>query len=290
MLGKKGYCFYHFCFLIKIFSVFLGRSFGTVFKTAFHVNRWSFQERTKLSSETETLDFFGNSIVKFTEFGDKFMHGCQNCILHVKMDNSRKIWCLGIKFTVLSLLNINQIMFGVFAEKFRHGGQTCISHLHMILPRKKNNSLEKHINFHTVLRIWASKLRSLVWKFHARLSKLHSTCTGEKFEKKVVMGKNVHCFYHFRNLIRICSEFLRKSTARWSKLHSTSTDDPSEKEEQISWITHNFFFENLSVQFTEFGVKNSCTVVKTAFYMYEGTIREKFDVGEKNYCFITYEF
>ena len=132
-------------------------------------------------------------------------------------------------------------MFDFFAKKFRHGGQTCISHLQMILPRKKNNSLEKHIIFHTVLRIWASKLRSLVWKFHARLSKLHSTCTGEKFEKKVVMGKNVHCFYHFRNLIRICSEFLRKSTARWSKLHSTSTDDPSEKEEQISWITHNFF-------------------------------------------------
>ena len=235
MLGKKGYCFYHFCFLIKIFSVFLGRSFGTVFKTAFHVNRWSFQERTKLSSETETLDFFGNSIVKFTEFGDKFMHGCQNCILHVKMDNSRKIWCLGIKFTVLSLLNINQIMFGVFAEKFRHGGQTCISHLHMILPRKKNNSLEKHINFHTVLRIWASKLRSLVWKFHARLSKLHSTCTKEKFEKKLVLGKKVYCFYHFWISIKICSEFLQKIAARWSKLHFTSTVDHSKKE-QISRI------------------------------------------------------
>ena len=100
MLEKKFYCFYHFWNLLKTCSDFLRRGFGTVFKTAFHVNGWSFQERTKLPSKTEILDFFGNSIVKFTEFGDNFMHGCHNCILHVKMNNSRKIWCPGIKFTV----------------------------------------------------------------------------------------------------------------------------------------------------------------------------------------------
>ena len=131
-------------------------------KTAFHVKRWSFQEWTNLSNNAEVLIFFGNSIVKFTEFGDNFMHGCQNCILHVQTNNSR-----------------NFLMF----------------------------------------------------------------------------GNKVYCFYHFWILIKVFSEFLRKSTARWSKLHSTSTDGPAEKKEQISWITHKFLhsFENWSVKFTEIG-------------------------------------
>ena len=93
----------------------------------------------------------------------------------------------------LSLSKFNQNMFGVLAEKFRHGVQNCVSRLQMILPRKKNKSLEKHKNF--------------------------------------------------------------------------------------------YFFENSSVKFTEFGGEASCTVVKTAFYMYERTIREKFDVGEKSLLF-----
>ena len=168
------------------------------------------------------------------------MHGCQHCILHVRRNNSRKIWCWGKKFTVLSLLNFNQIMFVVFAEKFQHGGQTCISHLQMILPRKKNNSLEKHIIFHTVLRIWASKLRSLVWKFHARLSKLHSTCTKEQFEKNLMLGKKVYCFITFEFQSKYVQSFCRKISARWSKLHFTSRDDHSQKE-QISRIKQKFW-------------------------------------------------
>ena len=44
--------------------------------------------------------FFGNSRVNFTEFGASFMHGCQNCILHVRRNSSRKIWCWWKMFTV----------------------------------------------------------------------------------------------------------------------------------------------------------------------------------------------
>ena len=111
----------------------------------------------------------------------------------------------------------------------------------------------------------------------------------QTIQKKIDVWRKAYCFYHFWILIKICSELLRKSTARWSKLHYTSTDGPAEKEEKISWITHNFlhFFEISSVNFTEFGVEVSCTVVKTAFYMYEGTIREKFDVGEKKLLFLS---
>ena len=146
-------------------------------------------------------------------------------------------------------------MFGVFEEKFRHGGQNCIPRLQMVLARKKNKSLEYHITFYTFLKNRASVLRSLVWKLHARLSELHSTCTNEQFKKNLMFWNKVYCFYHFWNLIKISSDFLRKSTARWSKLHSTSTDRPAEKKEQISWITHNFlqFFDNSSVKFTEIG-------------------------------------
>ena len=195
-MGLNVYCFYHFRKLINFCSEFLRRSFGTVFKTAFHVYRWSFRERrTNLLKNTYFFTLFWE--FEHQNYGvwcGSFMHGCQNCILHVRRNNSRKIWYWGKKFTVLSLSKFNQNMFGVLAEKVRHGGQTCISHLQMILPRKKNNFLEKHIIFHTVLRIWASKLRNLVWKFHARLSKLHSTCTKEQFEKKLVLGKNLNCF------------------------------------------------------------------------------------------------
>ena len=34
-------------------------------------------------------------------------------------------------------------------------------------------------------------------------------------------------------------------------------------------------------------VKTSCTLVKAAFYMYEGTIREEIDVGEKSCLFLS---
>ena len=88
----------------------------------------------------------------------------------------------------LSLSKFNQNMFGFLAKKFRHGVQNCFSRLQMILPRKKNKSLDLHINF--------------------------------------------------------------------------------------------YFFQNSSVKFTEFGGEASCTVVRTAFYVYKRTIQEKFDVLE----------
>ena len=139
------------------------------------------------------------------------------------------------------------------------------------------------------MRIRASNLLSLVGKLHARLSKLHATCTKEKFEKKLMLEKKVYCFITFEFQSKYVRSFC-ESTARWSKLHSTSTDDPSEKKEQISWKTHKFlfFFENSSVKFTEFVVESSCTVVKTALYMYEGTILEKVGVGENRLLFLSF--
>ena len=83
----------------NMFGVF-AKKYGTVVKTAIHFNGWSFQERTNLSNKAELLHFFENSSVKFKEFGDNFMHGCQDCILHVQTNNSRNFWCLGKKFTV----------------------------------------------------------------------------------------------------------------------------------------------------------------------------------------------
>ena len=115
-------------------------------KPAFHVKRWSFQEWTTLSYKAEVLNFFGNSIVKFTEFGDYFMHGRQNCILHVRRNNFRKVDVGEKNYLLLSLLKFHQNLLG-FWEKVRHGGQNCIPCLQMMLPRKKNKSLEKHIIF-----------------------------------------------------------------------------------------------------------------------------------------------
>ena len=141
-MEKNVYCFYHFWNLIKICSELLRRSFGTVFKTAFHVYRWSSRERrTNLLNNT---NFFFREFERqiYGVWWGSFMHSCQNSILHVRRNNSRKNWCWRKKFTVLSVLKFNQNLFGVLAEKFRHGVQNCLSRLQLILPRKKNKSLE----------------------------------------------------------------------------------------------------------------------------------------------------
>ena len=105
----------------------------------------------------------------------------------------------------------------------------------------------------------------------------------EKFD----VGEKSLLFYHFWILIKICSSFCRKISARWSKLHFTSTVDHSEKE-QISRIKQKFWiFLGIRASNLRRLVKNSCTVVKTAFYMYEGTIQEKFDVGDKILLFLS---
>ena len=91
-VGKKSLLFLSLLNINQnMFGVF-AENCGTVVKTAFHVNGWSFQERTNLSNKTESVNFFRNSSVKFTEFGESFKHGCQNCILHVRRKNSRKNW------------------------------------------------------------------------------------------------------------------------------------------------------------------------------------------------------
>ena len=98
--------------------------------------------KNKHFEQNRNFDYFGNWSVKFTELGESIMHGCQNWILHVRKNSSRKNWCRGKTFLFLSLLKFNQNMFGVLAENIRHGVQNCLSRLQMILPRKKNKSLE----------------------------------------------------------------------------------------------------------------------------------------------------
>ena len=116
--GKSLLFFITFEIQSKTFGVFDEKFRHGGQKPAFHVKRWSFQEWTNLSNKAEVLIFFGNSIVKFTEFGDYFMHGCQNCILHVQTNKSKKIGCLGKSLLFLWLLNFNQNLFGVLAKKY----------------------------------------------------------------------------------------------------------------------------------------------------------------------------
>ena len=144
VMGKNVYCFYHFWNLIKICSEFLRRSFGTVFKTAFHVYRWSSRERrTNLLNNTKKFIFFWEFEGQiYKVWWGSFMHGCQNCILHVRRNNSRKNWCWGKKVTVFITFEIYSKYVRRFCEKVRHGGQNCIPRLQMILHRKKNKSLE----------------------------------------------------------------------------------------------------------------------------------------------------
>ena len=144
MLGKKGYFFYHFWFLIKNFSEFLGRNFGTVFKTTFHLYRWSSRERrTNLLNNTWIFIFFlENSSVKFTEFDWEASCTVVKTAFYMYEGTIREKIDVGEKSLLfLSLLKFNKNIFGFLAERFRHGVQNCFSRLQMIFPRKKNKFL-----------------------------------------------------------------------------------------------------------------------------------------------------
>ena len=138
------------------------------------------------------------------------MNGCQNCILRLQRNDSRKNWCWGKKVTVFITFEIYSKYVRRFCEKVRHGCQNCISRLQMIIPRKKNKSLEYPIIL-TFLRNRASNSRSLVRKLQARLSKLLSTCTKDQFEKKFDVGEKCLLFLSLLNFNQNMFGFLRKS-------------------------------------------------------------------------------
>ena len=159
------------------------------------------------------------------------MNGCQNCILRLQRNDSRKNWCWGKKVTVFITFEIYSKYVRRFCEKVRHGCQNCISRLQMIIPRKKNKSLEYPIIL-IFFREIGRPIHGVWWgsfRHGCQNCFLHVRKTNSK--KNLMLGKKVYCFYHFWILIKICSVFCEKVSARWSKLHFTSTDDHSEKEE-----------------------------------------------------------
>ena len=254
MFWNKVYCFYHFWILIKICSDFLRKSTARWSKLHSTSTYDLAEKEEQLSWITHNfLNFFENSSVKFLEIGENFMQGCQNCILQVRRTVREKN-DVGEK----SLLFYHFWMLFKICSEFLQKNFGTVVKLHFTSRDdhfKKEQISRIKQNFWIFLGIRSLKFWSLVVQLHARLSELHSTCTNEDIKKNLMFWNIVYCFYHFWISIKMCSDFLRKSTARWSKLHSTSTDDLAEKEEQLSWITHNFLhcFENSSVKFTEIG-------------------------------------
>ena len=179
MFGNKVYCFCHFWISIKNCSEFLRKS--TVRWSKLHSTSTDdlAEKEEQISWKTHNfLHFFENSSVKFTEIGENFMHSCKNCILHVRSSNSRNFWCLGIKFSVFITFEFYSNYVGFLRKKTARW-----SKLHSTStndPAKKEEQISWITN-NFFLRIWATNLRSLVWKLHARLSKLHATCTKEQF-------------------------------------------------------------------------------------------------------------
>ena len=146
----------------------------------------------------------------------------------------------------------------------------------MILPRMKNKALEKHISFYTFLRIRASNLRRFV-KTSCTVVKtafyMYEGTIPENFDvgDKILLFLSLLVFN--QNMFGVFAEKFRhggQKTAfhvkRWSYQEWTNLSNNAE-------ILN--FFGNSSVEFTEFDGEASCTVLKTAFYVYEGTIREK---------------
>ena len=142
MLGKKVYCFNRFWFLIKVFRSFCGKVSA----------RWSkllFTSTDDPSEKEEQTSWITHKFLFFSEFERQihgvwwgtFMHGCQNCILHVRRDNSRKIWFWGKSLLFyhiwISMKNVRSFRRKVSAR----WSKNCISRQEMIVP-KMNKSLE----------------------------------------------------------------------------------------------------------------------------------------------------
>ena len=91
----------------NLFGV-LAKKYGTVVKTTLHVYRWSCRERrTNLLNNTKFFYLFWEFERQiYGVWWGSFMHGCQNCILHVRRNNSRKNWSWRKKFTVFITFEI----------------------------------------------------------------------------------------------------------------------------------------------------------------------------------------
>ena len=254
MLGTKFYCFYHFWFLIKICSEFLRKNFGTVIKKQHFTSRDDHTKNEQISRIVQKFwIFLGIRASNLRSLMGKLHARFSKLHSTCTKEQFEKSLMLEKKYYCFITFEIQSKTFGVYAEKFRHGGQKTAFHVKRWSYQEWTN-LSNNAEVLIFLEIRSSNLGSLVT----------TSCTVVRtaffmykrtIQKKLDVWKEVYCFYHFWFLIKIFSEFLRKSTARWSKLHSTSTDGPAEKEEQISWITQNFlhFFENSSVKITEIG-------------------------------------
>ena len=160
------------------------------------------------------------------------------------------------------------------------------------------------------------------WKFSAkssaRLSKLHSTCVNEYFQRYIAIWKKLHCFHHFWTLSKKVADKWRKKLAWFSYLLCTCTEGNLEEKQTSrfkhgfififwSWIFQNWIlrvqrvitrklpFSKQQVFFpTTVGfraslfwslAKNSCTFVKTAFCVFRGSFCSERNYRQKNIFF-----
>ena len=289
MLGTKFYCFYHFWILIKLCSEFLRKNFGTVVKKQHFTSRDDHTKNEQISRIMQKFWLFlGIRASNLRSLMGKLHARFSKLHSTCTKEQFEKSLMLEKKYYCFITFEIQSKTFGVFAEKFRHGGQKTAFHVKRWSYQEWTN-LSNNAEVLIFLGIRSSTLRSLVT----------TSCTVVRtaffmykrtIQKKLDVWKEVYCFYHFWFLIKIFSEFLRKSTARWSNLLFTSTDDPSEKEEQISWITHKFFLRIIASFSRSLVWKLHARSTK----LHSTCTKEQFEknlmLGKKVYCFITFEF
>ena len=124
-LGKK--------FIVLSLLNFIQNRFGVVAKKFRHGGlncisrqRLIIPRKNKSLEKNRTFTIFGKSSVKFTEFGENFMHGCQSCILHVQRNNSRKNSWWGKKLFVFITFEFQSKYVRSFCEKVGHRSQKWI--------------------------------------------------------------------------------------------------------------------------------------------------------------------
>ena len=157
----------------------------------------------------------------------------------------------------------------------------------MILPGKKNKSLEKHITFYTFLRIRASSLRRLV-KNSCTVVKTAFYMYKRTIQESFDVWEESLLFLSLLNFNQNMLDFCEKVRHGGQNcIPPLQMILPRKKNKSLE--KHITFYTFLRIRASSLRrlVKTSCTVVKTAFYLYEVTIQETFDVWEERLLFLS---
>ena len=168
-------------------------------------------------------NFFRTLSGNFLHCRRNFCRRCVNCTLGFQwkfLEQQYVVWDILAFYKIFSHFE-RKLFVELSAKIFRRACQNNIVGVQRNILEKIFPSRVK-LDFWTVFfSLWDETFWDFWWNFSSRLSKLHSTCPGEHFEKK--------CFHRKDFIFLILRTFSTKIFAELSELHATFPEQQFEK-------------------------------------------------------------